>query len=129
METANNAICARTSFNPQPLPTSSFLHNSLFLNLWSKEQAKVKARKASSTRSTSSESTSKAASSGRGKEPSGSKHDISDNVMMMTSTKAPEKLPNKENDIFSFLQALTKTSKQSVPMVALVIAPLTHDDT
>ncbi|KAJ0888866.1 putative viral movement protein [Helianthus annuus] len=118
----------RTSFDPQPLPASSFLHNSPSLNLWAKEQAKIKARKASSTRSTSSESTSKAASSGKGKEPSGSKHDMSDNVMMMTSTKAPEKLPNRENGISSFLQALTKTSKESVPMVAPVIAPLTRDD-
>ncbi|KAJ0893699.1 putative transcription factor interactor and regulator CCHC(Zn) family [Helianthus annuus] len=118
----------RTSFDPQPLPTSSFLHSSPSLNLWAKEQAKIKARKASSTRSTSSESTSKAVSSGRGKEPSGSKYDISDNVMMMTSTKAPEKLPNRENGISSFLQALTKTSEESVPMVAPVIAPLTRDD-
>ncbi|KAF5791447.1 putative transcription factor interactor and regulator CCHC(Zn) family [Helianthus annuus] len=118
----------RTSFDPQPLPTSSFLHSSPSLNLWAKEQAKIKARKASSTRSTSSESTSKAVSSGRGKEPSGSKYDISDNVMMMTSTKAPEKLPNRENGISSFLQALTKTSEENVPMVAPVIAPLTRDD-
>ncbi|MFS7976537.1 hypothetical protein Hanom_Chr10g00893631 [Helianthus anomalus] len=53
---------------------------------------------------------------------------MSDNIMMMTSTKAPDKLPTEENGISSFLKALT-SSKERVPMVALVIAPLTHDDT
>uniref|UniRef100_A0A251U066 Uncharacterized protein n=1 Tax=Helianthus annuus TaxID=4232 RepID=A0A251U066_HELAN len=80
----------RTSFDPQPLPASSFLHNSPSLNLWAKEQAKIKARKASSTRSTSSESTSKAASSGKGKEPSGSKHDISAFVTLRVTKAFPK---------------------------------------
>ncbi|KAJ0780664.1 hypothetical protein HanPI659440_Chr06g0240311 [Helianthus annuus] len=33
------------TFDPQPLPISSFLHNSPSLNLWSKEQAEIKAKR------------------------------------------------------------------------------------
>ncbi|MFS7974819.1 hypothetical protein Hanom_Chr10g00873201 [Helianthus anomalus] len=124
-----SASFVRTSFDPQPLPTSLFLQTSSSLNLWSKELAKIKARKASPTRSTSFDSINKIPSSSKGKGPSGSRQNTNDSIMM-TFSKAPDVLPTKEkNGISSFLQALTQSSsKASKLTVDPVIASQIYDD-
>ncbi|KAK1406178.1 hypothetical protein QVD17_41466 [Tagetes erecta] len=109
----------RSAFDPQPLQISSYPEDSPSLRLWSREQAKIKARKQRSsptTSMTSNSSNQRPSTSKPQQEPSTSKK-VADDSMMMASSKAPEDVPIKSYDpVASFLSALRRKDYVEQPL-------------